>query len=237
MAITPWLEEQLQALLTAQNQQDLLQHLVKTAELLGFDYCAFGFRAPYPLTAPKTLLLNNYPIAWQQRYATNHYLAQDPVMQHGLRSTSPLAWSGREQSASPFWEDALAHGIGYGWSQSYCNKQNFSGMLSLARSLESIGAKELAEKEPILSWLTQVAYAGFYPFMASKLTLALDITLTEREKEILRWTADGKTVEQIAQIINVGKRTVNFHITQVLDKLGAANKTAATVQAVLLGLI
>ncbi|MEQ1638459.1 MAG: LuxR C-terminal-related transcriptional regulator [Methylococcales bacterium] len=73
--------------------------------------------------------------------------------------------------------------------------------------------------------------------MEPKLTMALDITLTEREKEVLRWTADGKTAGEIADIMTISERTVNFHINYVLDKLGAANKTAATVQAVLLGLI
>jgi LuxR family transcriptional regulator len=236
MAIKLWLEEQWQTLLTARNQQDLLQHLVKTAELLGFDYCAFGLRAPYPLTAPKTMLMNNYPVVWQQRYDTNHYLAHDPIVQHGLHSTAPLVWSG-EQAKSPFWEEALFHGVSHGWSQAYCNAQNFSGMLSLARSAEPLGAKELAEKEPVFSWLTQLAYAGFYPFMAPKLTTRLDIMLTEREKEILRWTADGKTAGEIAEIMAIGERTVHFHIIHILDKLGAANKTAATVQAVIFGLI
>ncbi len=236
MAIKPWLEEQWQILLTAQNQQELLQHLAKTVELLGFDYCTFGLRAPYPLTAPKTLLSSNYPVSWLQCYDANQYLAVDPIVQHGLRSTAPLVWSG-EQSKSPFWEEALFHGVSHGWSQAYCNAQNFSGMLSLARSAEPLSTKELAEKEPVLSWLTQLAYAGFYPLMAPKLTMALEITLTEREKEILRWTADGKTAGEIAEIMAIGERTVHFHMNHVLDKLGAANKTAATVQAVLLGLI
>jgi LuxR family transcriptional regulator, quorum-sensing system regulator SolR len=231
-----WLEEQWHALLTAQNQQDLLAHLVKTIKLLGFDYCTFGLRAPYPLTAPKTLLVSNYPEAWLASYHANHYLAIDPIVQHGLRSTEPIVWS-NDPSASPFWEEALAHGIGYGWSQAYCNTQKFSGMLSLARSHELLSAKELAVNALHLSWLTQLVYAGFYRFMTPELTIALEVTLTEREKEILRWTADGKSAEQIAEILAMGERTVHFHINHVLDKLGAANKTAATVQAALLGLI
>src|ERR1035437_3872358 len=101
MKIQPWMDEQWQALLSTQNQQDLLQHLVKTAELLGFDYCSFVLRAPYPLTAPKTLLMSNYSVAWQQHYEANHYIYQDPIMQHALHSTSPLPWS-VEQFKSPF---------------------------------------------------------------------------------------------------------------------------------------
>ncbi|WP_262964618.1 autoinducer binding domain-containing protein [Methylobacter psychrophilus] len=236
MKIQPWLDEQWQSLLTTQNQHELLQHLVKAAKLLGFDHCSFVLRAPYPLTAPKALLMSNYPVVWQQNYQANNYIYQDPIMLHALCSTSPLRWS-VEQFKSPFGEEALAHGIGYGWSQAHYNTQRFIGVFSLARTLESISANELTEKTPALSWLTQLAYAGFYAFMAPKLTMDLNIKLTEREKEVLRWTADGKTAGEIADILILSERTVHFHINNVLTKLNAANKTAATVQAVVLGLI
>lgn len=232
----PWLEEQWQALSTAQSQEELLRHVYSTAKSLGFDYCSFVLSVPYPLTTNKSQIVTNYPDAWQQIYETNHYIDVDPIVQHCLHSTSPLTWSGNSFKSS-FWEEALSQGIGHGWSQAHCNTQKVWGMLSLARFAEPICAKELIENQPIFAWLTQVAYAGFYPFMASKLSTALDVKLTGREKEVLRWTADGKTAGQIADILNIRERTVNFHINHILDKLGAANKIAATVQAVILGLI
>lgn len=234
MTLKPWLEEQWQVLLSARNQQDLLAHLVKTVGRLDFDYCSFVLCAPYPTTAPKISLISNYPDRWQQRYQTCHYFGQDPVIEHCLHSILPLDWS--NQHSSPFWEEASAHGINYGWAQSYRNAENVSGMLSFARSYEALDENELAEKELTFSWLTQLAYTTFYPFMISDLPTP-NITLTTREKEVLRWTADGKTVEQIAEILAISERTVRFHIRNVSNKLGAANKTAATVQAVLLGLI
>lgn len=238
MAIQPWLEEQWQALLNARDQQDLLQQLIKTAQAFGFDYCAFGLRAPYPLTAPKTMLANNYSLGWQESYRHNNYLPVDPIVQHGLRSSLPLVWSG-DPSLLPFWEEARAQGICYGWSQAHCNSQNFIGMLTLARGGEPITQQELLKNEASFSWLTQLAYAGFNRFMAPELIAGgggADL-LTDREKEVLRWTADGKSASEIALLMNVSERTVSFHINHVLSKLGAANKTAATVQAVLLGLL
>jgi len=61
--------------------------------------------------------------------------------------------------------------------------------------------------------------------------------LTSREIEVLKWTADGKSSQDIADILTLSKNTVDFHIKNTVQKLNVPNKTAAVVQAVLLGLI
>ena len=52
---------------------------------------------------------------------------------------------------------------------------------------------------------------------------------------MLKWTADGKTSSDIAQILAISVDTVNFHVRNATAKLGAANKTAAVVRAAMLG--
>jgi len=61
--------------------------------------------------------------------------------------------------------------------------------------------------------------------------------LTEREREVLRWTAEGKTAFEIGLIVGLTERTVNFHIGRVLIKLAATNKTQAAVKAARLGIL
>lgn len=61
--------------------------------------------------------------------------------------------------------------------------------------------------------------------------------LSSREIEVLRWTADGKTSADIAEIMSISERTVNFHVNCAVEKLGACNKTSAAVRAAMLGLI
>ena len=60
--------------------------------------------------------------------------------------------------------------------------------------------------------------------------------LTEREIEILKWTAVGKTADDIALILSMKKRTVHFHVANAVQKMGVCNKTAAVVQAALSGM-
>ena len=57
------------------------------------------------------------------------------------------------------------------------------------------------------------------------------IALNEREVEVLTWVARGKTSADIAQILGLTKRTIDFHIDNARDKLGAATRTEAVVKA------
>jgi DNA-binding CsgD family transcriptional regulator len=61
--------------------------------------------------------------------------------------------------------------------------------------------------------------------------------LTERQREVMRWTAVGKTAFEVGMIVGVTERAVNFHIGRVLSKLGATNKTHAAVMAAVMGIL
>jgi len=60
--------------------------------------------------------------------------------------------------------------------------------------------------------------------------------LTLREVEVLKWSAEGKTAAEVAIILDLKKRTVNFHIGNAMRKIGVRNKISAVVHAALQGL-
>jgi LuxR family maltose regulon positive regulatory protein len=61
--------------------------------------------------------------------------------------------------------------------------------------------------------------------------------LTGRELEVLRLLAAGSSNQRIARELFVALDTVKKHVTHVLGKLGAANRTEAAARARQLGLI
>lgn len=61
--------------------------------------------------------------------------------------------------------------------------------------------------------------------------------LTSREIEALTWVARGKSSNDIATLMKVSERTVNFHITNVIRKLGVSTRVQAAIRCALLGLI
>ena len=61
--------------------------------------------------------------------------------------------------------------------------------------------------------------------------------LTPRELEVLQLLAAGQTNRQIADSLVVTERTVKFHVSSILAKLGAANRTEAVALANQRGLV
>jgi two-component system invasion response regulator UvrY len=60
--------------------------------------------------------------------------------------------------------------------------------------------------------------------------------LTTREFEVFRLLADGKSVNEIAGILNISPKTVGHHMTHIKEKLGISNIARLTRLAIRLGI-
>jgi DNA-binding CsgD family transcriptional regulator len=61
--------------------------------------------------------------------------------------------------------------------------------------------------------------------------------LSERELECLAWSARGKTIEDIATIIDISPETVRIYLKRINQKLDTVNRAHAIARAGALGLI
>ena len=62
--------------------------------------------------------------------------------------------------------------------------------------------------------------------------------LSKREREIIEWVRDGKTNQQIADVLGISALTVKNHVQSILRKLGESNRAqalATAMEAQLLG--
>ncbi len=77
------------------------------------------------------------------------------------------------------------------------------------------------------------------PLIASKLLDSVNNpdALTARQKEVLHLLATGLLNKEIADQLNISERTVKFHVSEILGKLGAGNRTEAAAIAMQRGLI
>lgn len=56
--------------------------------------------------------------------------------------------------------------------------------------------------------------------------------LTEREKEVIRLVASGKTDKEIATLLHIVDGTVKKHVRSILEKSDTTNRTEAAVKAI-----
>jgi two-component system invasion response regulator UvrY len=61
--------------------------------------------------------------------------------------------------------------------------------------------------------------------------------LTPREFEVFRLLADSKSVNEIAELLNLSPKTVGHHVTSVKNKLGITSIAGITRLAIRLGII
>ena len=87
------------------------------------------------------------------------------------------------------------------------------------------------------SLLQPVVAARLLRQVSSPSPAALPEPLTERELEVLRLLARGRQNKEIAGELWISERTVKFHVSGILAKLGVGNRTEAVSKAAQLGLV
>ncbi len=181
----------------------------------------------------ETLLIPNHPKSWFQRYHTENYYREDPVLEHCQSRTVPLLW--QDITLRPGHRDfvnvARAHGLEYGvtfpihaagewgflsfnWQDRHDPRGPTVNQFLLCGQLFAAHVQDTVRKIQARRRAPQGRHA-----------------LTQREKQCLLWSAEGKTAWETARILSISERTVVFHLNNAAGKLDASNRTHAAIKA------
>ena len=103
-----------------------------------------------------------------------------------------------------------------------------------------LGAAPLLERVDELARRARVDTAVVAPgeeTAASAAQARPTTTLSERELEVLRLVAQGRSNGQIAETLFITRKTASTHVTHILDKLGVSGRLEAAMTASRLGLL
>lgn len=105
----------------------------------------------------------------------------------------------------------------------------FSYLLKTSRAHEIAAAiRSAVNGQPVLE--AQVASKIMNRFRKPAESLPHE-ELTEREMEVLRLIAKGMSNQEVADELVIGVKTVKFHVTNILAKLGVEDRTQAAIYA------
>jgi DNA-binding CsgD family transcriptional regulator len=68
-------------------------------------------------------------------------------------------------------------------------------------------------------------------------TTAAGPKLTAREKQVLTLIGEGNSSQDVADAMDLSKRTIDFHLANIYNKLGVKNRVKALREAARYGLI
>jgi LuxR family transcriptional activator of conjugal transfer of Ti plasmids len=155
-------------------------------------------------------------------------------LEHALFSwggeASPIRGN-REQRR--FFDEATAFGIRSGITVPIRGGFGRMAAFTLATGEREVHPEELMAK---LKDVVQLAGLYFHTHVAVRLDRPAGLRragaeLTQRERQCLTWTAQGKTVADIAVLTKIAPRTVVFHLENARRKLDAVSIAHCVAQA------
>lgn len=219
----------------ASSMQDIVDVTAKVIRPIGFDYCGFRLLHPLPLSKPSLITSYTAEDDMYEKEKNGGYL-ETPMSVHCSQSMTPFVWEGTTDDAvfkqmPEVFEEYYGYGHHGGWAQSLIEKKNMYSLF-YADSSNSLTLDHLNNATLKMEWVATAVLSKL-----NQLKNSTDIKLSLREREILCWTGDGKTADQIAEILMLSPSTINFHLRKAMYKLDAPNKTAAVVKAIYLKLL
>jgi DNA-binding CsgD family transcriptional regulator len=233
-----WWEKIATGVSSADDERSLRNKIVELLKLIDFEFFSFVFRQSIPDRKVQIRVLNNYPVQWQERYQEKEYGKIDPVLKLAARPRTLVTWSDNLFARSAaLWEEAKLAGLSVGLSQSGWSRGGAYTVLSLARGGSLLDSGAVSNLEPYVLLLSDVVTSRAQEIIDNLEPRTNRIPLTQREIEVLRWSANGKKAVELAGILGVAESTINFHLHNARRKLGFKTKLQAAAYASKLGLL
>ena len=227
---------------TCQNETDIFNILAKTSRIFGMT--SFGVSGiPLPGEDMKPyFLLNGWELEWQERYIENGYVHVDPVIQRCGHSIDPFAWKeavqGRKLSAGAqkIMNEAQEFNMLHGYAIPVHSIQGQQAIVTFGTDHYELSE----EDEDALHMIAIYAHAQLRKLKGhvNKDKFPRDVTrITPREKECVLWASEGKTNDDIAQIMSISRRMVEEHLARAGNKLDTCGKTHLVAESIRHGII
>ncbi len=203
--------------------------------------CYLMFRPPAGHPVPK--VLTNFPRGWRDRYIDMDYGKVDAMMPLAGRSLFPIRWDevfdGQEVTPKQrrIYAEASEFGLKCGITVPIHGPAGGMALISMCGDLSPREFNQIwGSLKDDLTLMATDTHKAVLDCVSQEASLE-PISLTEREKECLLWTSQGKTAWEVSNILGITERTVLFHLNNAMAKLRVFSKHHAVVKAIMMGLI
>jgi len=87
------------------------------------------------------------------------------------------------------------------------------------------------------SYVTPRIAGSVIEHLRNQNSVAANVEMSDRERQILQLIAEGRTFKEIATVLNISPRTVEFHRNRIADKTGLRTTAELARYAVRIGVI
>lgn len=222
--------------------QALETRLVKFANDLEFGIISGALVVEHAAGRVTSHYLGNTPEAFSTTFASTTIGKRDPVMRRLKRLSAPFVYDQSmyvNEDAADLWDLQAQFGYKTGIAMALHLPGGKHFVMGVDRDKplpvdDSLVTRMMADLQLLAVHAQETAVRLFSPQAHG---LQQVPHLTERELEILKWTAEGKSGWAVGQILNITEHNVKYHIGKILIKLDVGTKHQAAARAKALGLI
>lgn len=228
----------IEALEQAPSTEDLVSILMTLVMPMGYTAVASGLLG---LEGPSALHFANWDPGWLSLYSAQNYIFLDPVPFWATRSGAAI--SVRDlRTLMP--EDHPGHqifaaGTQFGYFGGYIVPQracdNSFGLVCFVGSHDP----ETAYERFLLRGVAGLAFerAEVLTGRSYPTTLGVPQSLSEKERECLRYLVHGKSAREAAKLMKISEATVRFHISNLHRKMNVRHRSELISLAITTSLV
>jgi LuxR family quorum sensing-dependent transcriptional regulator len=211
----------------ASSPEVALEVFEKAIAEVGADYLAAIFLPRHGERIEDVCMAWKVPLAWRAHYAEENLFQRDPAVRHSFRTVMPFDWESAPYNPETerHWAEVLERGRDFGIQKGIAVPvPSPTGMIGAVW----VGGPHFDEREvhtPLLYSLGLHLFHRLEQLVGRRLPITAG--LTNREREVLAWAAEGKTAWEIGCILSLSQRTIEWHFQQAFKKLGATNRMQA----------
>jgi LuxR family quorum sensing-dependent transcriptional regulator len=202
----------------------------------GFTSLGINGLPPPAQGADPVILVESTPAGFRETYVEERFYYVDHIGAHARTAYEPFRYSEapyarqRTSDRRRFMQALSTFGMGRGLIVPIGRPANIPACVWLAGENPNIHDDVMWVIHLIALFAASKAHALAGPPDGPSTS-----NLTPREREVLRWVAQGKSAWEIGEILNISKRTVDHHTQQAARKLGAVTRAQLVVNAIRTG--
>jgi DNA-binding CsgD family transcriptional regulator len=212
--------------------------LCSLGQEMGFEYTGFN-TIQHRLGGGRTVVFrNNPPAGFAEAAREPDDSRRDPVMTKLYASTLPVIYDQAtyvQAGCADLWEEQAVYGYRTGIAASITAPGGKHIMLGFDRR-ERLPTNDHALGR-LIADLQLLAVHTLEPGMRLMIPSSTEPTLTDKQLEVLRWIALGKTDWETSAIMGISQRAVRAHLSAIYPKLDVGSKAQAVSRAAGLGLL
>jgi LuxR family quorum sensing-dependent transcriptional regulator len=201
----------------------------------------FGFSGFLISTTPdlraaneRQTFFDGWPNNFNEYYVQNEFYKDDPVVAMCLRAADPFEWSEAPYDpkdsprAKKVMDVASDFGLKKGFAVPIYRERGLIDTVTMGGDFVDLDSRTKRS----IHLIALYAHSKALALIGAGYSDPYRTILSHGEREVLAWTAAGKTTWEISVIIGVSEAAIAKRIKIAARKLGSVNKTQAVVEAI-----